>query len=71
MSRICVIASPLNCRWIVRGSEVRLGEYAYALCQRMRTRDRIVNEADCARCPLWLEPEDVRSEYASEPGLCR
>ena len=50
--------SPFNCRWIVRGSEQRLGAWNYAVCVRIRNTDRIVNECDCSRCARWEEPDD-------------
>jgi hypothetical protein len=68
MSRICTTASPLGCYWVVQGSEARLGDYAYAVCRRMRGRDRIVNEADCARCPLWRTREDDAESTAEFPS---
>lgn len=66
MSSVCTTASPLSCYWIAAGSEKRVGDYAYAVCQRSRGHDRIVNEADCARCPLWREPaDDVKEQVPS------
>jgi hypothetical protein len=56
MNLVCASTSPLSCGWIEKGSEARLGDYAYAVCTRDRHRDRIVNEVDCARCALWREP---------------
>jgi hypothetical protein len=67
MSLVCTTASPFNCYWIAAGSEKRVGDYAYAVCQRSRGHDRIVNEADCARCPLWREPADDVKEIGSFP----
>jgi hypothetical protein len=52
-------ASPFNCRWIARGSEHHVGDWNYAICVRVRDTDRIVNEADCSRCPRWQEPDDL------------
>jgi hypothetical protein len=57
MARIAVNASPFNCRWIERGSESRISNWSYALCLRIRDQPRIVTESECARCPLWQEPQ--------------
>ncbi len=60
-----------NCRWIVQRSIAHLGEYTYAVCQRNCYRDRIVNEPQCARCPLWSEFETVAGERErGVPPLC-
>jgi hypothetical protein len=67
MSTVCAAASPLNCYWIARHSEGRIGEHAYAVCQRQRHQDRIVSEADCARCPFWQEHGEIASA-ADEPA---
>jgi hypothetical protein len=56
---IAICASPFDCRWIVRGSEHRMGDWNYAVCMFVRDADRIVNESDCSRCPRWQEPDDL------------
>jgi hypothetical protein len=63
----CAATSPLNCYWIAKNSEGRIGEHAYAICQRLRNDDRIIGEADCARCPFWLE-NDSGVNVADEPA---
>jgi hypothetical protein len=50
--------SPLKCRWVVPGSEHHEGCWSYAMCVRVRAVERLVNEADCARCPRWEGPDD-------------
>jgi hypothetical protein len=56
MACTAVNASPFNCRWIERGSEIRISNWSYALCLRVRSEPRVVNESECARCPLWEPP---------------
>jgi hypothetical protein len=64
-STTAAAVSPFNCRWIVRGSEHRLGRWNYAICVRVRNADRLVNECDCSRCARWEEPTDQEES----PGI--
>lgn len=57
-STVAVVTSPFNCRWIVRGSEHRVGDWNYAICVRVRNTERLVNECDCSRCIRWEEPSE-------------
>ncbi len=61
MNQIRINTSPFGCRWIEPGSEGRVGDFAYAVCFRVRNHDRTVSEPECARCPLWQESPDDRS----------
>jgi hypothetical protein len=61
MSRTCTV-SPFNCRWIAQASIAQLGDYKYAVCSRNRHCDRIVNEAECARCPRWEDAGTAADE---------
>jgi hypothetical protein len=56
---IAINASPFNCRWIVPGSEHHLDDWNYAICVRVRNTERLVNESDCSRCPMWEEPAET------------
>ena len=56
MATVAINASPLNCRWIQRGSEMRVSNWTLALC--LRGHSRIVSESECARCALWEAPDD-------------
>jgi len=58
MSRTAADASPLQCVWIVRGSEGSVGSYSYALCGRYEIGPRVVSEEECAGCHLW-QPSPV------------
>ena len=58
MTRTAADASPLQCVWIVRGSEGSLGSYSYALCGRYEIGPRVVSEEECASCDLW-QPSPV------------
>ena len=64
MSLMVVNARPFQCRWIERGSEVRVSNWSYALCQRLRANPRYVTEWECAVCPRWEAPSgpDVNQE---------
>ena len=64
---IAIHASPFNCRWIVGGSEHRVGLWNYAICVRVRDTERLVNESDCSRCPRWEEPDGPSGRQ--EPGV--
>jgi hypothetical protein len=66
MNRICAV-SPFNCGWIDKTTIAQLGDYSYAVCRRDRYRDRIVNEAECARCPRWEEFE-ATEDHEAWPG---
>ena len=57
-----IATSPFNCDWIEKGSEGHVDAFFYAICRRSPTRARVVSETDCARCPHWKEPMDVRAE---------
>jgi hypothetical protein len=63
MNRVCAV-SPFNCGWIDKNTIGRLGDDSYAVCRRDRDRDRIVNEAECARCPRWEEVEAAQDQEA-------
>lgn len=63
MNRVCAV-SPFNCEWINKTTIAQLGDYSYAVCRRDRHRDRIVNEAECARCPRWAEVEAAQDQGA-------
>jgi hypothetical protein len=58
MTRTAAAASPLQCVWIVRGSEGSVGSYSYALCGRYQIGPRVVSEEECASCDLW-QPSPV------------
>ena len=53
MAKTAAAASPLQCVWIVRGSESSVGSYSYALCGRQEVGPRVVSEEECASCDLW------------------
>ena len=59
LKRVAAQASPFNCAWIQKGSVGNIGPYTYAVCTRVPDFPRMVNEADCTRCPLWREPTDL------------
>lgn len=54
--------SPFDCRWIVPSSKHQVGDWSFAVCVRVLGVERLVNEADCSRCPRWDGPD--------EPGAC-
>jgi len=56
MSLMVVNAQPFLCRWIERGSEIRVINWSYALCQRRRDNPRYVTEWECAVCARWEPP---------------
>ena len=58
MARVAAPASPFNCVWIERGSEMNLGPWTYALCMRLANHTRVVSENECGHCPLWEELDD-------------
>jgi hypothetical protein len=47
------ITSPLRCRWISPGTEMRLEEWTYAICLRCRDHPRVVSEDECGHCACW------------------
>lgn len=53
MARLAVIASPFQCRWIQAGTNMRLEQWTYAICQRSSDHPRIVSEDECSRCGCW------------------
>jgi hypothetical protein len=58
MASVAIAASPFRCRWIQKGSEMRVNSWSFALCTRLRDRVRIVSEEECRRCPFWQEGTD-------------
>jgi hypothetical protein len=65
MACLAVNASPFNCRWIERGSEMRVSNWTYALCARPLSQSRPVSEEECARCPWWDSRDDDSSPRAA------
>jgi len=61
MATIATIASPFRCRWIQRGSEMRVSNWSFAVCERVHDHPRVVSEPECAQCPLWAGPDDHRA----------
>jgi len=51
---------PFECLWIVPGTVASVGKWTYAMCCRVPGENRVVNEADCARCPRREAPADDR-----------
>ena len=68
MTRTPAAASPLQCVWIVRGSEGSVGSYSYALCARYEIGARVVSEEECASCSLW-QPSPVLERREIVPLL--
>jgi hypothetical protein len=62
MSSTVVNTHPFACRWIERGSEVRVSNWTYALCQRMPNNPRFVTEWECAICKRWEPPVAADAE---------
>ena len=54
-----VATSPLNCRWIRRGSRGAIEGFEYAVCGRVPDAERVVNEAECKFCPAWEPPRSL------------
>ena len=46
-----VATSPLNCRWIRRGSRGAIEGFEYAVCGRVHDAERVVSEAECKYLP--------------------
>jgi len=65
--QLAIASSPVNCRWIVRGSEHHLDDWSCAICVRVPGTERLVNEADCSRCPRWAEPDEPAQPDLSQP----
>jgi hypothetical protein len=59
MARLAINASPLQCRWIQTGTEMRLEQWTYVICLRCRDHPRVVSEDECGRCSCWEPPIDV------------
>ena len=60
---IPIATSPLNCRWIRRGSRGAIEGFQYAVCGRFHDAEPVVSEAECKYCPAWEPPwprADVR-----------
>ena len=63
-----VATSPLNCRWIRRGSRGAIEGIEYAVCGRIHDAERVVSEAECKYCPAWEPPLFARrGEPAADP----
>jgi len=61
MAQAAVNSSPFNCRWIQRGSEMRVSNWSYALCVRVHDNPRVVSEAECERCTWWQSSENGKT----------
>jgi hypothetical protein len=55
MATVATASNPFRCRWIVKGSEMRVSNWSYALCTRIREHTRVVSEDECRRCPFWQD----------------
>jgi hypothetical protein len=64
MAQTAINASPFQCRWISRGTEMRMEQWTYAICLRCRDHARVVSEEECGRCMCWESP----TEHASHVG---
>ena len=53
---VTAATSPLNCHWIQPGSRGAIEGLEYAVCERLADAPRVVNEVECAHCPLWEPP---------------
>jgi hypothetical protein len=58
MAQLAINASPFQCQWIATGTEMRLEQWTYAICQRCRNGPRVVSEDECGRCASWEPPTD-------------
>ena len=65
MSLMVVNAHPFQCRWIERGSEIRVSNWSYALCQRLQNNPRYVTEWECAVCARWEPPSSQDTDPES------
>jgi hypothetical protein len=65
--------SPINCHWVVRGSEFTLNERSYALCAPVLHTNQLVSESDCATCRRWAGSDDLaeRSDAEAPRFNCR
>ncbi len=57
MAHTALNPSPFGCRFIERGSEIRISNWSYALCRRLGV-PRLVSEEECARGARGEAPQD-------------
>jgi len=71
MAKLAVNASPLQCRWVLPGTETHLEQWTYAMCVRCGA-PRVVSEEECEGCACWTSPTDSglaeRSQAKSGPS---
>ena len=60
MAQLAINASPFRCRWIATGTEMRIEQWTYAICERCRNQQRLVSEDECSCCACWEPGTDVR-----------
>ena len=68
MAQLAINASPFQCRWIGRGTEMRLEQWRYAICHRRLNHERVVSEDECSRCACWESPTDEDRDSSSGNG---
>ncbi len=68
MAQLAVSPSPFGCRWITRGTEMRLDRWTYAVCVRRADQPRVVSEDECSRCACWQSSSDERWDVPAGRG---